>query len=275
MTQIMEIKFNHVKEERKALVNAIGEILGCKPVYQYAPSLAYVVGSYNIDRCGTLSFGEQTNMEDAQRLLAELSARGFVGEGDFTMPCVHECSETAPEDGEDFDASKLVIEIPSAGFTPTIFENLERLVSGKRLLIMKALDADALPIERTDATLRFPWFTLSDTGTEAETDAYLRFVHALCEMAKKQKRVMLKEKPVDEGASEKFTFRCFLLRLGFIGKDYASARKVLLSKLSGNGAFKNGGRKSLCAVENAAIVHDSESDSNAGNAPMNSRGVAV
>jgi hypothetical protein len=32
----------------------------------------------------------------------------------------------------------------------------------------------------------------------------------------------------------------FLIRLGFVGDEYKAARKLLLSKLSGNSAFKNG-----------------------------------
>ena len=64
-------------------------------------------------------------------------------------------------------------------------------------------------------------------------DAYTRFIHALCEMAKTQKRVTAQERPTK---SEKYAFRCFLLRLGFIGSDFASARKVLLANLSGNGS---------------------------------------
>ena len=57
-------------------------------------------------------------------------------------------------------------------------------------------------------------------------------------MALKQKRITTKEKPVD---NEKYAFRCFLLRLGFIGAEYKTARKILLKNLSGSSAFRNGG----------------------------------
>ena len=36
-----------------------------------------------------------------------------------------------------------------------------------------------------------------------------------------------------------YAFRCFLLRLGFIGDEYKAARRVLLKNLTGNGAWKN------------------------------------
>jgi hypothetical protein len=59
-------------------------------------------------------------------------------------------------------------------------------------------------------------------------------------MAKTQKRVTAKEQPVE---NVKYAFRCFLLRLGLIGAEFASARKILLANLSGNGSFKGGSRK--------------------------------
>ena len=39
--------------------------------------------------------------------------------------------------------------------------------------------------------------------------------------------------------SEKYAFRCFLLRLGFIGNDYKPQRKILMRRLSGSAAFPN------------------------------------
>ena len=38
--------------------------------------------------------------------------------------------------------------------------------------------------------------------------------------------------------NEKYTFRTWLLRLGMIGNEYKTARKVLLKHLSGNSAFR-------------------------------------
>ena len=71
--------------------------------------------------------------------------------------------------------------------------------------------------------------------------AYTHFIAAICDMARNQKRITAKEKPAD---NEKYAFRCFLLRLGFIGAEYKEERKILLKNLSGSSAFKNGGTKS-------------------------------
>lgn len=49
-----------------------------------------------------------------------------------------------------------------------------------------------------------------------------------------------REKDTD---NEKYAFRCFLLRLGFIGAEYKQDRKILLRNLTGSSAFKSGGRQ--------------------------------
>ena len=70
-----------------------------------------------------------------------------------------------------------------------------------------------------------------------EVKAYTHFIVALCKLSKDQKRVSSSEKEVD---NEKYAFRCFLLRLGFIGSDCKDERKILLRNLSGNSSWKNG-----------------------------------
>jgi hypothetical protein len=58
-------------------------------------------------------------------------------------------------------------------------------------------------------------------------------------MSKNATRVTATEKAVD---NEKYAFRCFLLRLGFIGSEYKAERKLLLKNLSGSSAYRNGGQ---------------------------------
>ena len=55
-------------------------------------------------------------------------------------------------------------------------------------------------------------------------------------MARDAKRVSSKPTETD---NDKYAFRCFLLRLGFIGKEYKSVRKILLRNLTGNSAFRS------------------------------------
>jgi hypothetical protein len=48
-------------------------------------------------------------------------------------------------------------------------------------------------------------------------------------------------KPTTE-ASGKYDYRTFLLRMGFIGDEFKTARQHLLARLRGDSAFKNGRR---------------------------------
>ena len=65
--------------------------------------------------------------------------------------------------------------------------------------------------------------------------ATMQFITALCRMAKNAKRVTATEKEVP---NEKYAFRCFLLRLGFIGAEFKETRKRLLQRLEGSSAFR-------------------------------------
>ena len=66
--------------------------------------------------------------------------------------------------------------------------------------------------------------------------AYTEFVSRLCDLARKVKRVI---PTATENDNDKYAFRCFLLRLGFISDEYKKARKVLLKNLIGNSAFRH------------------------------------
>ncbi len=53
--ETMEIRFDVAGSARKALAAAIGEHTGAYPSYQAAPSFAYLIGDYILDRTGTLA----------------------------------------------------------------------------------------------------------------------------------------------------------------------------------------------------------------------------
>ena len=102
-----------------------------------------------------------------------------------------------------------------------------------------ALGAAELPIQITETTIKFPWFEF-DAGIAGESaaEAYSVFISLLCDTAKQKVRVTAKEKPIE--GSPKYAMRCFLISIGMIGGEYKAARKILLSKLVGNSAWKNG-----------------------------------
>jgi hypothetical protein len=149
----------------------------------------------------------------------------------------------APKDTVPEKNNRIVIEFPRTGFTDETLENLRKIVASKETLIKKALQVDNLPIDIEDDRLCFPWFTA--TGVAYEADTYLRFISAMCEMAKKQKRVTAKERDTQ---NEKYSMRLFLIRLGFIGPEFKEARKILLQNLTGNGSWKSGQRPEKAAT---------------------------
>ena len=53
--ETMEIHYDVPGSARKALASAIGEIIGTYPSYQAAPSFAYIIGEYTLDRNGVLT----------------------------------------------------------------------------------------------------------------------------------------------------------------------------------------------------------------------------
>ena len=292
----MELKYNVTGAQRKSLVGAISTALDTPTKYLGAPTFAYEVGGYHIDKVGTLTGPDSLDLEDA------LHQAGFDADGDtrhYDEPDTYESGlggmgalDEAPDIDqhhpgqyadpeipftpemqkqiddyflglpmteeeelglgrtrrEDFQGENgmqvsdvpetyedigLVIEMPRSSFTDTALDNLKRLVESKSNLIKKALGTETLELEITDDKVRFPWF---EDGTDPDAvKAYTHFVTALCEMARVQKRVTAKEK---ETGNDKYAFRCFLLRLGFIGTAYKEERKILLRNLTGSSAFK-------------------------------------
>ena len=126
----------------------------------------------------------------------------------------------------------LTVSIPRSSMTDEQLGNLKGMVKAKRSLIGKALGADSLEIVVDDERISFPWF---EADTENGVNVYSTFITALCETARKLHRVNSKEERKVE--NEKYTFRCFLLRIGLIGEQYREARKVLLKNLSGSSAL--------------------------------------
>ena len=222
----MTVTINAQGAERKRLVKALSHWLGEEAHYCGAPTFAYEVGRFTVDKNGSLSYSDLIDDEVIERLLEYLYDEGF----DIDMRNTEETPESSDEAEEAHD---ITIHIPTSEFTDAALANLETLVNAKGNLIKKALGTDELHIEKSDEYIAFPWFGPSINPMEMK--AYTHFITALCEMAKTQKRITAKEKAVD---NEKYAFRCFLLRLGFIGDEYKQERKILLRNLEGSSAFK-------------------------------------
>lgn len=229
----MELHFNATKESRKAMVEAISKELGIKAKYLGVPSCAYQIGDYRIEKDGTLIF-ENENIEESSKIIDACVMATGITPSEWEKNIEPEESAEIAEPAES-ESTGLTVSLP---LDKVMVGNLTRLLEVKGQLIKKALGISELPIEVGEDTISFPWFSeLPDADTAR---AYTNFIAALCKMSKEQKRITASEKEVE---NEKYAFRCFLLRLGFIGAECKTDRKILLQNLSGSSAFKSGAKK--------------------------------
>ena len=231
----MVLHFNVTKDKRKAMVQAIEKEIGGKAKYLGVPSCAYQIGSFTVGKNGELEFGDFDDIDEVAPIIdACVEATGVSpAEWDNNEKGAKE-ADCEPNKGAESKDIGLTVSIP---LNKVAVGNLTSLLDAKGNLIKKALGITDIRIEVEEDKVSFPWFE------EVEPDealAYTKFISALCEMSKKQKRVTAKPK---ENENEKYAFRCFLLRLGFIGDEFKADRKILLSKLDGSAAFKAGAKK--------------------------------
>jgi hypothetical protein len=224
----MTITLHAQGAERKRLVQTVSDWLGVPAKYCGAPSFNYEVDYFTIDRNGSLSFDDRADSEVIERLLQHIYDEGF------------DIDQSHTED----EPCGICVSMPRSLFTDTALDNLKNLVAAKGALIKKSLGIDDLPILIEEDKVSFPWF--NGEAEPEEIKAYDTFICKLCELARTQKRVTATEKPTD---NEKYAFRCFLLRLGFIGVEYKEARKILLRNLTGSSAFKSGQSKEAESCE--------------------------
>ena len=222
-------------ENRKAAATRLAEIIGGTSRYTKVPRCAYEVGPYFLEKDGTVTVPEDADLEPLRTLAEEGLLEPFEAE---TEPQAQEAdtAATEPDDADEAatEADGLTISLPLDGFNPDSLDRLIKLVDSKATLIKKALNAQRLTIRTDGDRVSFPWW--DEMPEPEETQTYMSFIAALCKMAKEAKRVTAKEAEVE---SEKYAFRCFLLRLGFIGSESKAQRKTLMQRLSGTAAFPN------------------------------------
>lgn len=215
------IRYTLESKQRPKLAREIGKILGTAPHYERVPSCAYDIAGYRLDKEGVLHIPEGVAVEIVEDLIRQLREHGFQDDMEIT--------EEVP-----VQQDKLTIAIPKESLMDTALENLQKIIVNKQTLFQRAFRTDSTEIEIIDEKINFTWFQYTADGDEIA--AYTQFISRLCDMARDAKRVSSKPTETD---NDKYAFRCFLLRLGFIGKEYKSARKILLRNLTGNSAFRS------------------------------------
>ena len=220
-------------ENRKAAAQRLAEIIGGTSRYTKVPRCAYEVGPYFIEKDGTVTVTDDADLQPLMTLAEEGLLEPFETPAQEADTAATEPQE-APDEEETGTDDGLTISLPLDGFNPDSLDRLQKLVDSKARLLRKATDAACLTIRRTEDKVEFPWW--NHMPEPEETQAYMSLIAALSKMAKEATRVTATETEVE---SEKYAFRCFLLRLGFIGSDSKVHRKVLMKRLSGTAAFPN------------------------------------
>jgi len=238
--------------ERKQVASVIADTIGEQVIYAGVPSFNYNAGGWAINKQGIITTPEMGIKEEHVTLRSVLDALNIAGakaEGNWT------------------------ITLPMNAHNGNTLRNLVNLIWCKHNLIQKALSRyeailpasfvkaiNAVPIDTlqdfvsvvngametgeitghsdldidlVDMTICFNFFNA--TLDAEELHAFGVFCWQLNEQAKKQKSTAVKQK---EYENEKYAFRCFLLKLGFIGPEYKAERSILLSSLGGNAAYR-------------------------------------
>lgn len=248
--------------DRKEIVKVLGEHLGVKPKYMGVPSLAYQIETagetYIIDRAGKI-----TNSEGI-----ELEIEAILN------PIVEEKINEVTEDEETITESQTTpfeIAITMEGHTGITLRNLINMIYSKQELIIKSLgisgeiineefvkginEAEIRTLEefKTKAdnigkenckgiefdfeNKKISFKFINEEANEKILEAYAQFIGLLDQSAKELKHASAKVSITD---NPKFTFRVFLIRLGMVGDEYKTTRKILLENLEGNAAFRYG-----------------------------------
>lgn len=243
---------------KKEIIKALENHLGVKARYLGTPSFAYQiqneVETYTVTREG---------------IILDAEGREIELDSIFSQPerIVADTGISLPRQVVD----EAAITIPLDGHTGATLRNLINMIYSKQNLIVKALsleselmDADLIQklneanIETTDdfetllevagnpdSALSFNfaenYFTIKLSLSDPDQiNAAVDLFGCINQISLTLKSASYKAKETD---NEKYTFRTWLLRLGMIGGQFKTTRKVLLANLEGSSAFRRPSRE--------------------------------
>ena len=212
-------------QHQKQLAALLGAAMGAKPVYE-RKSKYYTVGDwYVIASCdGSVSVGSGLfDIDEAEKNLRVLDA-------------LHDAGYVPDETVDIF-------------FTPDVYDlklvlNLCNIMEARNKLIVQALGLDEEIQIVVDESLAFGIPLSAFSFEKIEACVYL--LRQVSLMAANTGKARMK--PCD-GSNPKYQMRTWLLRLGFIGDQYARPRQTLLNGLDGDGAFFSDDGKEKAAMK--------------------------
>ena len=266
-------------EDRKTIVSRIGEITGEKlkytmPGYTFRGQGFTVLRDGTLEADETADEGVIAALIEEGLILPCEGDESPTEPDAFAQDAVaKDDAVTGAEstEGAESEDGGLTISVPISGHTGTSLRNLISMIYSRGRLISKAtggvfgcteplsdyLKDDSLAITAeslmgavtdfeagngkalaglsfTDGKVNFTGFPFTEDAEKVQ--AFQQLVCQMNRLAREQKRTLART--VDE-SNERYIFRIWLLRLGMAGSEFKTARKVLLSPLSGNAAFKD------------------------------------
>jgi hypothetical protein len=241
--------------ERKVLVKKLGEYFGVKPKYLGAPSFAYqlVTGNevYQVLKDGSIktSTGDMVSFE--------------------TLTC-DEVSETNNNENENDVVGEFEIVFPLKDHTGKTLLNLVNMLASKQNLLIPALELNTSLVEEqfSEAMNATTIMNLEDFKAQYEAAGpehcpglsinfneglitfrirgdqlrieQLRAFSDLAVFINKNAKQFSRTSPKPaQVTNPKYSLRTWLIRLGMNGEEFREVRKVLLSNLYGNSAFRS------------------------------------
>lgn len=234
--------------ERKEVAGLIAGHFGTQAVYKGAPGFEYFI---------TEPTGREWRVDKTGAIIVQSIAEGNVVEIFAVLKALEENGAEA--------VGQVSVTVTTEGHNGVTLRNLVNLLAAKERLIAKAMSfagqsfiapamvkavndvrlksvedfleaagSEGCPgLEITADAITFRWFTA--TLNPEVIQAYIQLAFAVNKMALSQKHSSSRE---IETANEKYTFRVWLLRLGFIGDEYSASRKIFLHRLSGDSSFR-------------------------------------
>ena len=121
----MKVNYNATGKERKRLAETIAKEIGVDARYLGAPTFAYQIDYFTVDRNGTLTFDDEFDGDEVKRVFNAIAGAGFT-----------------PDEGD--EDSGIAIQMPM--MTGDEISRLEQLVESKETLLKKAIGTDSLMI---------------------------------------------------------------------------------------------------------------------------------
>jgi len=264
--QVMIYSFKVTGLERKRIIAIIADVFIEDVEYQGPPTFAYKTTSgWTIDRHSVITTPEILidGQETLREVLDALKTAGAIAEGNLTVILLMDAhtGNTLRNLVNLIFSKQNLIQKALAHQEAIIPDSLVTTINAVPIdtlddfsnIVNTAIDAgtiigeSSLDIDMANKTLSFSFFNASLEAQEIH--AFGTFCWSLNEQAKQQKFSSTRQR---ESTNDRYSMRCYLLKLGFIGEEYKVARKILLARLDGDSAFRTPDAKQAAEAKRKA-----------------------